>query len=152
VSFKFIQRNACMVEEPYIMYKKFWEELIVHFSLIQHGPHKKRNNYGDTHRQQGDLIIFVTMVTFLPSRCLATIRGFLPIRCLAMMEGDTLSLIWHRSHWKQRIQQFFYCWVCIPYCGNVSSEPLPNNDKGGYTYTRTATWTHKPPLFFKIGK
>jgi hypothetical protein len=27
--------------------------------------------------------VFVTVVTFLPSRCLATIRGFLPSRCLA---------------------------------------------------------------------
>jgi hypothetical protein len=85
--------------------------------LIRHGPHRKWNNYGDTHRQQGDLIshniryrdnvsteplpsndggihfpwydtghienasnnssivanVFVTSVTFLPSRCLTTI-------------------------------------------------------------------------------
>jgi hypothetical protein len=39
-------------------YKKLWEKLVACFSLIQHGPHRKRNNYVDTHRQQGDLIIY----------------------------------------------------------------------------------------------
>jgi hypothetical protein len=38
--------------------KKFWEELIAYFPLIRHGPHRKRNNYVDTHRQQGDHIIY----------------------------------------------------------------------------------------------
>jgi hypothetical protein len=32
--------------------------------------------------------VFVTAVTLLPSRCLATIRGFLPSRCLATI-GNT---------------------------------------------------------------
>jgi hypothetical protein len=32
-------------------------------------------------------------------------------------------------HWKRRIQQFFYCCVCIRYCDNVSTEPLPSNDR-----------------------
>jgi hypothetical protein len=39
-------------------------------------------------------------------------------------------LIRHGSHWKWRFQWFFYCCVCIRYRGNVSSEPLPSNDKG----------------------
>jgi hypothetical protein len=38
--------------------KKFWEELISYFPVIRHGPHRKRNNYVDTHRQQCDLIIY----------------------------------------------------------------------------------------------
>jgi hypothetical protein len=30
--------------------KNFWEELIAYFHLIQHGPHRKRKNWGgDTH-------------------------------------------------------------------------------------------------------
>jgi hypothetical protein len=35
-----------------------WEELIAYFPSIQHGPHRKQNNCVDTHRQQGDLIIY----------------------------------------------------------------------------------------------
>jgi hypothetical protein len=46
-----------------------------------------------------------------------------------------LSLIRHRQHWKRRVQKFFYCCVCIRYCGNVSTEPLPSNDKGIFTET-----------------
>jgi hypothetical protein len=34
---------------------------------------------------------------------------------------------------KRRVQQFFYCCVCIRYCGNVSTEPLPSNDKVIFT-------------------
>jgi hypothetical protein len=44
-----------------------------------------------------------------------------------------LSSIWHGPHWKRRVQQFFYCWVCIHYRGNVSTEPLPSNDRGIFT-------------------
>jgi hypothetical protein len=41
-----------------------------------------------------------------------------------------LSLIRHGPHWKRRVQQFFHCRMCIRYCGNVSTEPLPRNDRG----------------------
>jgi hypothetical protein len=44
-----------------------------------------------------------------------------------------LSLIRHGPHWKRRFQQFFYCCVCIRYRGNVSTEPLPSNDRGIFT-------------------
>jgi hypothetical protein len=30
----------------------------------------------------------------------------------------------------RRVQQFFYCCVCIRYSCKVSTEPLPSNDKG----------------------
>jgi hypothetical protein len=43
-----------------------------------------------------------------------------------------LSLIRHGSHLKQRVQRFFY-YVCIPYRGNVSTEPLPSKDRGIFT-------------------
>jgi hypothetical protein len=64
-----------------------------------------------------------------------------------------LSLIRHGPHWKRRVQQFFYCCVCIRFRRNVSTEPLPRNDKGiftepsrclptkgGYTYRHTDWW------------
>jgi hypothetical protein len=44
-----------------------------------------------------------------------------------------LSLILHGPHWKRRVQQFFYCCVCIYYRGNVSTELLPSNDRGIFT-------------------
>jgi hypothetical protein len=97
-----------------------------------------------------------------------------------------LSLIRHGPHWKLRVQQFFYCCVCIRYRGNVSTEPLPSNYRGifteplpsndrgflpshclatirglspsnclatigrihTHTHIRTATWSHKPTIFF----
>jgi hypothetical protein len=117
-----------------------------------------------------------------------------------------LSLIRHRPHWKWRVQHFFCCCVCIRYSGNVSTEPLPSNERGNFsepsrylvtimghtyrhrlmegffnyaiemvsgamiyvpsfitigsgvqklmgggiqTHARTATWSHKPTLFFQ---
>jgi hypothetical protein len=42
-------------------------------------------------------------------------------------------LIRHGPHWKQRVQQFFYCCVCISYRGNASTEPLPSNNRGIFT-------------------
>jgi hypothetical protein len=42
-------------------------------------------------------------------------------------------LIRQGPHWKRRVQQFFCCWVYICYCGNVSTEPLPSNDRGTFT-------------------
>jgi hypothetical protein len=47
------------------------------------------------------------------------------------------SLIGHRSQRKRCVQELFYCCVCILWCVNVSTEPLPSNDKGLYIYTQT---------------
>jgi hypothetical protein len=38
------------------------------------------------------------------------------------------SLIRHGDHKKRRVQQFFYCQVCIRCSGNVFTEPLRSND------------------------
>jgi hypothetical protein len=38
--------------------------------------------------------------------------------------------IWHVSHRKRRVQQFFYCCVRIRCRGNVFTQPLPSNGKG----------------------
>jgi hypothetical protein len=53
-----------------------------------------------------------------------------------------LSLIRHGPYWKQRVQQFFYCCVCIHYHGNVSAEPLPSNEGGG-GYIERQIQTHR---------
>jgi hypothetical protein len=74
-----------------------------------------------------------------------------------------LSFIPQGPHWKRRVQQFFYCCVRIRYRSNVSTEPVPINDKGiftkplpsndrGHTHTQTAAWSHKPTLFFQNRK
>jgi hypothetical protein len=44
-----------------------------------------------------------------------------------------LSVVRHGPHWKRLVQQFFYCHVRIRYRGNVSTEPLPSNDRGIFT-------------------
>jgi hypothetical protein len=50
-----------------------------------------------------------------------------------------LSLIRHGPHWKRRLQQFFYCCLCIRYRGNVCTEPLPSNDRGFFLPNRPVT-------------
>jgi hypothetical protein len=57
-------------------------------------------------------------------------------KCIQEVLGRTnrlLSLIRHGPHRKRHVQQFFYCCVCIRYRGNVSTEPLPGNDRGIFT-------------------
>jgi hypothetical protein len=44
-----------------------------------------------------------------------------------------LFLIRQGPHSKLRAQQFFCCCVCIRYCSNVSTEPLPSNGRGNFT-------------------
>jgi hypothetical protein len=54
-----IHRYQSIIFSPFLEdNQKFWEELIAYFPLIRHGPHRKRNKYVDTHRQQDDLIIY----------------------------------------------------------------------------------------------
>jgi hypothetical protein len=45
------------------------------------------------------------------------------------------SLIPHAPHRKRRVQQLFYCCMCIRYRGNVFTEPLASNDSRIYTQT-----------------
>jgi hypothetical protein len=52
------------------------------FSLIWHRAHWKQRV-----QQFFYCYVFVTVVTFLPSRCLATIGGFLPSHCLATIRA-----------------------------------------------------------------
>jgi hypothetical protein len=56
----------------------FWEQLIAYFPSCDTGHiENDASNISSI-----DARVFVTAVTFLPSRCLATITGFLAIRCL----------------------------------------------------------------------
>jgi hypothetical protein len=106
--------------------KKFWEEIIAYFPLTRHGPHRNRNNYGNTQtarwshniRYRGNV-----STELLPSNDKGIFTKPLP----SNDGGDTLSLIRHGPHWKQHVQQFFYCCVCIPYRSNVFTKPLPSN-------------------------
>jgi hypothetical protein len=63
----------------------FWEELIAYFSWYDTGhiENDASNNSSIV------ACVFITAVTFLPSRCLATIRGLLPSLCLATIRGYT---------------------------------------------------------------
>jgi hypothetical protein len=63
--------------------KKFWEELIAYFPWYDTG-----NIENDGSNNSSTVAcVFVIAVTFLPSRCLATIGGFLPSCCLATIRG-----------------------------------------------------------------
>jgi hypothetical protein len=143
--FQFVITNhptipSCTVWDTEKPLKKFWEELIAYFPWIDTGhiENDASNNSSIV------ACVFVTAVTLLPSRCLATM-------------GYTLSLIRNVPHWKRRVQELFYCCVCIRYRGNVSTEPLPRNDRGIFTAplpsndrwdTQTATWSHNLTLLF----
>jgi hypothetical protein len=131
-----------------LFWNKFWEELIAYFPLIRHGPHIKSSR------------CLATIRGLLPSRCLATIAGGytdthtdsnviswvystfskqesrLKIQEVLGRTNRLLSLIRHGPHWKRRVQQFFYCCLYIRYSGNVSTEPLPINDRGIHIQTR----------------
>jgi hypothetical protein len=62
-----------------------------------------------------------------------TVTNETPHNAKSSGKNRLLSLILHGPHLKRRIQKFFYCCVCIRYRGNVSTEPLPNNDRGIFT-------------------
>jgi hypothetical protein len=63
----FICKNEHQTNERSKIANTFWEELIAHFPLTRHGPHRK------LHLHQ----CFVATGTFLPSCYLATIGGYI---------------------------------------------------------------------------
>jgi hypothetical protein len=67
------------------LYKRFWEEIITYF------PRYDTNRIENDPSNNSCIVscVFVTAVTFLPSRCLAMISGILPSRCLATIGGYT---------------------------------------------------------------
>jgi hypothetical protein len=64
-----------------LKYEKFWEKLIAYFPWYDTGhiENDASNNSSTV------ACVFVIAVTFLPSRCLATIGGYLPSRYLALL-------------------------------------------------------------------
>jgi hypothetical protein len=71
--------------------KKFWEELIAYFPWNDTGhiENDASNNFSTI------ACVFVTAVTFLPNRRLATKGGFLPSRYLATIESThTQAATW----------------------------------------------------------
>jgi hypothetical protein len=100
--------------------KKFWEELFTYFPWYDTG-HIENDA---TKNSSTVACVFVTAVTFLPSRCLAMMRGFLPSRCLATITG------------------FLAC-RCLATIWGIQTHTHT------HTHTHTVTWSHKPTLFFK---
>jgi hypothetical protein len=91
--------------------------------------------------------VFVTAVTFLPNRYLATIGGFLPSRCLATIKRFL------PSHCLAMIGEFLTSRWLATISGLLPSRCLAT--MGGYTDThrQATTWSHKPTfIFFKIRK
>jgi hypothetical protein len=100
------------------LYKKFWLKLIAYF------PWYDKSHIENDAANNSYIVacVFVTAVTFLPSRwlamigeflpnrCLATTRGFLPSRCLVTIGGFLLRR-------------------CLNGKGTFT-EPLPTNNKG----------------------
>jgi hypothetical protein len=120
--------------------KKFWEELIDHFPWYDTGhiENDASNNSSIVVR------VFVTELTLLPSRCLATIGGFFtePLTSndrriftepLSSNDGGTFN-------------------EPLPSNRRIFTEPLPSNDKGIHRHTETATWCHNPTSYFSQNK
>jgi hypothetical protein len=93
--------------------KKFWEEIIAYVPWYDTGhiENDSSNNYSVV------ACVFVNAVTFLPSRCLATIEGFLPNRCLEtigeLLPSRYLAAIGrytyrHRDWWEGFLAYFPY--------------------------------------------
>jgi hypothetical protein len=67
--------------------------------------------------------------------CTLLIVGYLFEQEVLGRTTRLLSLRRHEPCSKRLVQQFFYCCVYIHYRGNVSTEPLPNNDRGIHRHT-----------------
>jgi hypothetical protein len=78
----------------------------------------------------------ITFSTFMTD-----ISGFPAIMLLSIQAIQTIQqdvelityfpLIWHRKHWKWCVQQFLNVCLRIHCCGNVFTNPLSSNNKGG---------------------
>jgi hypothetical protein len=73
----------CIYFQVSILNKKFWKELTTYFPWYDTG-HIENDAFNNSSTVA---CVFITVVRFLPSRCLATIGGFLPSHCLAKIRG-----------------------------------------------------------------
>jgi hypothetical protein len=112
--------------------KKFWEELIAYFPWYD-------TSHIENFASNSSIVafVFVTSVTFLPSRCLATIRGFLLSWCLAMIRGllpscclATIGGIYRHTHRQQRdLISLLYFLAYFPWCdmGHIENNVSNNS-------------------------
>jgi hypothetical protein len=122
----------------YIINKKFWEELIAYFPWYDTGhiENDASNNSSIVAR------VFVTAVTFLRCRFLATTRGFLPSRCLVTIRKflPSRSLATTGAFLQGRclatIRGLLPC-GCLATIGGIQ------------THTQTAKWSGKVTLFLQ---
>jgi 5-methylthioribose kinase len=68
-------------------------------------------------------------------------------RTIRLLSFDTT-----RKHRKRRVQEFFYCCLCILCRGNVFTEPLTSNDEGDRNTDTEKVISQAYYYFFKIGK
>jgi hypothetical protein len=119
--------------------KKSWEELIAYFPWYDMGHIEN----GAPSNSSIVTCVFATVVTFLPSRCLATIGGFLLSLCLGTIRGllpscclVTIGGTHRHTDWLEG----FFNWVV-----EMGSGAVRYTD----SHTQTATWSYKPILFFQ---
>jgi hypothetical protein len=123
----------------------FWEELIAYFPWYDTGHIEKdtTNNYAIV------ACVFVSAVTFLPSRCLAKIGGFLPSRSLT-----TRGYTYRRTDWWEGFSKLGR-WDTLR-CRDIRTKFHKDcfrhskvNGRGiTDTHTQTAWWSHKPTCNF----
>jgi hypothetical protein len=111
--------------------KKFWEELIAYFSWYDIG-HIENDASNNSSIVVG---VFITAVTFLPSRCLAMIGGC-TYRHTDWWEG---FFNWSVEMGSGAVIKFYKDWL----------RHSKVNGGDTQTHTQTATWSHKLTLFFQ---
>jgi hypothetical protein len=124
--------------------KKFWEEWIAYFPRYDTG-------HIENYASNNSLVacVFVSAVTFPPSRCLAAIMGFLSSRCLSAIRGFLPSRFlttirgFLPSRFVATIGGFLRSRCLATIWGLLQSRCLAT------IHTHTATWSHKPTLIFQ---
>jgi hypothetical protein len=107
---------------------KFWEELNHPLSLIQHGLHKKRSVQKFFY-----CYVFVAALTFLPDRCLATIRGY--------------TKDWWEGFIKYAFEMGSGAMIYVPSLTKTGSANQKMHGGGG-GHRHIAWWSHKHALIF----
>jgi hypothetical protein len=116
--------------------KKFWEELIAYF------PRYNTGHIENDASNNSSIVacVFVTAVTFLPSRCLAPTGGFLPSRCLATLGGCTYR---HTDRWEglsnESVEMGSGAMIYIPSFIKIRSGIKKLRGIHRYTHTHTHT-------------
>jgi hypothetical protein len=115
--------------------RRSWEELIAYFPLIWHGPHRKRNNYGDAHRQQGDVIIYTWYLIIF------RYRGNIYTELFPSKDGEIHFPLYDTGHIENTVSNNFSAVACVfvtaetflpsrclATMGGIFIESLPSND------------------------